>query len=379
MSERNETFEEALHAITEWEGETPELWKRALDADDAPPQRPEIRPWYLRRSFAAAAAGLALFASAIMMNSVGESRHSVAGPRSAAVPERRMVGHVNDLDGMRSPTALGSVPSIENESRGRGVEGLPSPASRASLSPTRSSDRQDDSVRAVVRKATMELTLPDVRAAALKAQQLLSQPQGEYVESADIDDSDPDRPRADLVLRVAAARLEAYLTELRELGEVKTERIDGEDVNDQLIDIGARLESEQRVEHELIELLETRNNDALEDILAVRRELNAVRERIERLAAQHDGLSRLVALARVTLLIRAEPVPPPAEPSKGTWSTFVDDLGTAWDDGLSTMLGTIAVFVRVIVSGAIWLAIAAIAIFWAIRVWRREHPKALAV
>ena len=232
--------------------------------------------------------------------------------------------------------------------------------------------------RAVVRTATMAIRTDDVRAAALQAQQFLSEPKGEYVESADIDDSDKDHHRADLVLRVEATRLEAVLTQLRELGEVTTERIDGEDVTDQMVDLGARLENERRVEAELLELLETRKNDKLDEVLAVRRELNGVREQIERLAAQQDNLSRMVRLARVAVMFRTEVKEPEPQPEQGVWGRFVERMDAAWDDGLDALLGTIAGLVRVLVGGAFWFGLAAVLGAFAWRGYRRHHPRPLA-
>lgn len=368
MSGQPENIERGLRGLTEWEGETPRLWERAIERAERDGDKPvaRIRPWYAQRwVFAAASiAALVVISVGLMMPSLGKAR---ASARVGTSPPSRLEGW--DV----SPSEPEPVPPSEYES-----SGIP-PLSGWGGRDGRGGQPSDDAgaTRAVVRKATMEIKTADVRAAALRAQQLLSEPKGEYVESADIDDSNKNHPRADLVLRVEATRLEEVLTQLRELGEVGTERIDGEDVTDQMVDLGARLENERRVERELIELLEARENDELDDILAVRRELNKVREQIERLAAQQDNLARMVRLARVAVMLRAETVAPEPEPEQGVWDLFVEDLGAAWADGLSALLGTVAGFVRVLVGGAIWFAIAALAAALAWRGWRHNHPRAL--
>jgi hypothetical protein len=222
----------------------------------------------------------------------------------------------------------------------------------------------------------MEITTADVRAAAMRARQLLSEPKGEYLESSDIDDSDERTARADLVLRVETTRVEEVVSQLRELGEVESEQVFGEDVTDQLVDLGARLENERRIEKELAELLEKRPDDQLEDILAVRRELGAVRERIEQLEARQGNLSRMVRLARVALMLRTGGEK--EEPLPGLWQGFVEDLGVSWREGVATLLATVAGIVRVVIAGAVWFAVACAAMVIAWRRWRAERPRALA-
>jgi hypothetical protein len=385
-----EHIERGLRGMSEWAGEAPGLWERAVESLAAEPVLKTGRWWTHRWVHAAAAAAaVVLIAVGAIVPGLGGARSShgvrlgkdFRGGATDTAPEIDLQGVLQSSQGggggespfryepwaeavMRS--LLGGVAHDERASRAS--------ASRATIG---LQSAEPEAQRLVVRKATMEIKTDDVRAAALQAQQLLSEPKGEYVESADIDDSDKDRPRADLVLRVEATRLEEVLTQLRELGEVSTERVDGEDVTDQMVDLGARLENERRVEAELLQLLEARQNDKLEEILAVRRELNGVREQIERLAAQQDNLSRMVRLSRVAVMLRAKATEPETKPDESVWGRFVDRLGEAWTDGLDALLGTIAGLVRVLVGGAIWFGAAAVLGLAAWRGWRRRHPRPL--
>ena len=374
-----EHIERGLRGMSEWVGEAPGLWERAVErAGDV--QVVPGRPWWARQRVraTAAVAAVLLVMVGVLSPGLGKARSSVVGTYStpSLLPESP-----HDIDGYAWTPEI-DLRAILQSSRGGG--GGDERLSRLTAGGRAADERslqaasQPEPERAVVRKATMEIRTDDVRAAALRAQQLLSEPKGEYVESADIDDSDKDHHRADLVLRVEATRLEAVLTQLRELGEVTTERIDGEDVTDQMVDLGARLENERRVEAELLELLETRKNDKLDEVLAVRRELNGVREQIERLAAQQDNLSRMVRLARVAVMFRTEVKEPEPQPEQGVWGRFVERMDAAWDDGLDALLGTIAGLVRVLVGGAFWFGLAAVLGAFAWRGYRRHHPRPLA-
>lgn len=222
--------------------------------------------------------------------------------------------------------------------------------------------------RSVVRSAAIELRADAVDELAERAAGLVSPLSGEHVESMRLGGDGSGR-RADLVLRVAAARLDAVLAELRQLGRVETESVKGEDVTAQVVDVEARLRNERRVETELLELLSSRSDAPLKDILELREALARVREQIEQLQAQSSRLSTLVALSSVNVTIRST--------SAAGQSTFAArlsrDLGSAWSDSLtflSRLAGTIA---RLAIGGLPFIAILALGII----LWRRRASRAI--
>lgn len=385
-----EQLRDELEAMTEWPGDAPRLWEKALKQCDAGPVG-TITPGASHASTrwvfgAVAAAALLVVTAAAVMPNLGKARSS------ARVASRDAVSVPMDIamDAPAEPFEFGAYPELVPQERS--VFGLVPETAADGLARdgadrrTRGAGVPDafgvpqpvDSPRAVVRKATLEIISTDVRADAIRVQQLLSAARGEYVESADINERDAARPRADLILRVEAGRLDALLSDLRELGQVESERVDAEDVTEQLVDLGARLENERRVEAELLGLLESRADDTLEDLLVARRELHAVRERIERLAAQREYLGRLVRLARVAVMLRSEAVEEEPAAPRGVWAGFVEDLGEAWRDGVGGLLGSVTWLVRVVVGGAVWFLVCWVACVFAYRIWRREHPRRLA-
>ncbi|MCA9257474.1 MAG: DUF4349 domain-containing protein, partial [Phycisphaerales bacterium] len=146
----------------------------------------------------------------------------------------------------------------------------------ASQSPARNDAA---TARQVIRRATIELKTSDVRGAFLKVHQLLELGHGEYIENSGIHGAD-DRMTANLTLRVAASRLSDVLNQLRELGEVVNENMSGEDVTMRVVDIEARLRNERQVEAEILQLLETRKDAPLDEILKLRQSLAEIRTRI---------------------------------------------------------------------------------------------------
>ena len=225
----------------------------------------------------------------------------------------------------------------------------------------------------------MQLETDDVRAAFTLAPQLVSPARGEYVQAADIREHG-EGYQADLVLRVDAGRLDAVLIELRELGDVLSDRIDTDDVTDRVVDLEARLRNERSVEAELLRLLAEREDDDLEDVLSVRRELARVRQQIETMVAQRSEIARLVSLSTITVVLREpieEPEPEPEPEEKSGWELFYEDLGDAFGDGVRSLGDTATGLVRIAVGGLVWWAGLGLVAAYAWRKWRASNPAAL--
>ena len=138
------------------------------------------------------------------------------------------------------------------------------------------------------------------------------------------DDGHPSAGSA--VVRVPAANFDAARRQLIDLGELRSERLQGQDVAAQLTDLGARLRN-LRSHEDALRLLMTKAVNVGETI-EVQRQLSTVREQIEQLAAEEARLSDAVALSTITLVL-AEPgaaFGPKDDPSplRAAWSRAVE-------------------------------------------------------
>ena len=389
-------LDDQLAQMTCWEGESTELWRKAIDAHET--QEPASRFWsstLLHRRIPPIAAvitivGGLVIASALILPSLnytavmkrtgqstsdrglGVAEYARAFDDAPGPPDATMIGPALDLE-----------PSLDQGyAGGGGFElgggGLPGRRSRAvedSLDPIAGVGAQVDNLgpldRHVIRKATIELLTADVRATFLKATQLLSEARSEYLEASSLTGTG-DEMQASLTLRVAADRLSEVLNQLRQLGEVRSEDSRGEDVTSQVVDLDARLRNERRIETELLELLDKRDDAPLREILELRNHINRVRQSIERLTAQQQRLSRLVSLATILVIIRAEDAPQP-KPVSDLGKYFSENVGASWTSGLRFLSDTIAGLLRVLVGGVIWWVLLTIAILAITRHHRQAH------
>lgn len=356
-----------------WRGGPTELWREALDHtanDPVPVRKPGIMPQIRRVAPLAVAACIVLVAgTAIMMPSLGKARQSARQLRDQRIDSKWVPEDAPAADAITYQSASSSRlagESADSESR----------VGFASGDAQSSKVDQAAAVRMVIRKATIELTTVDVRTAFSKAQLLLRPEVGEFAEGSTLTGEGP-TARAQLTLRVAADRLSAVLTQLRDLGKVTQENSTGDDVTTQAVDLDARLRNERRVETELLQLLESRKDAPLKEILDLRENLSRIRGEIEQLQGRRDTLGRQVSLATILVIIQAEAKPPEPEKPAGA-SAFLTDAGksftSAFTNGAKTLVASLAFLAELAIAGAFWWTLLAIA---AVMIRRRliNQPK----
>jgi hypothetical protein len=167
----------------------------------------------------------------------------------------------------------------------------------------------------IIRTVRIRITVKDFDAVRPAVDRILRDVSGFVGEVQTLDAQDAARS-LHATLRVPAARLEEVVRGLRALGRVTDETQSGDDVTERVVDIEARLANARNTEKRLGEVLRNRTGK-VSDVLEVEREINRVREEIERLDAERTNLERRVTYATVTLDVTAarqatldiEPVP----------------------------------------------------------------------
>ena len=158
--------------------------------------------------------------------------------------------------------------------------------------------------RFITYQVTMTVEVKEFDSAKDRLRQIMDA-EGGYTAQANFVET-PDQPRrANLVLRVPAARLATILNQIRALGRVREEHLNSEEVTEQVVDLEARLHNARATEQRLIDVLNNRTGKVL-DILQVEREIARTRENIERMEAQRQNLLRRVELATVNVTLTEE-------------------------------------------------------------------------
>jgi Domain of unknown function (DUF4349) len=214
--------------------------------------------------------------------------------------------------------------------------------------------------RKIVKTAELGVRAEEVRDAAASAQRIAADFGGSVLNSR-LEGEGP--VSADLVLVVPSPEFEAALDELRGLGkEVTTDRVRGEDVTEEFVDLESRERNLLAAEASLLELYD--RAQSVNAALAIERELANIRGQIEQVQGRIQYLEDRTASSRISLSI--QPVARPA-PQPPAWSP-ARVVAQSWDASLAVLQALATVLISAVVFGW-WLAPLLIAGFvW----WRRR-------
>jgi hypothetical protein len=201
--------------------------------------------------------------------------------------------------------------------------------------------------------------------AAVAAVQRMAQQLGGYVTNVTTQTGKERLREATLTLRIPASRFDEALTGLDPLGDVEGVTVTTEDVGEEYVDIGVRVENSRRLERRLLELLQTRTGK-LEEVLAVERELARVREEIERYEGRMRYLRSRADVSTLTINVH-EPVPLLSN-YQGE-NVLLRSFGQAWRNFVGLIAGLIASLGFVIPVMVVFTSI------WIIRRRRREKAR----
>lgn len=160
---------------------------------------------------------------------------------------------------------------------------------------------------------------------------------------------------ADITIRVPAERYQDVLSQLRGMGEVRTENSTASDVTEEFTDLESRMRQLRAEERQYLDLLGEAQN--IEQILLVQDRLNDVIAQIEQIQGRINLLNNLSDLATITAHLR------PIAAGTGSGGGALDPLEAAenaWDASLDT-LRALAVVVVAIAAYSWWLVPLAVA------------------
>ena len=139
-----------------------------------------------------------------------------------------------------------------------------------------------------------------------------------------------------VVARVPASQFAAALEQIRSAGErVVQEKVSGQDVSEEYLDVEARLRNKKALEGQFLEIMKQARK--VEDALDVQSQLADVRTEIERLEGRRRFLENQAALSTITTTLQM-PQPIIAATTTGFGTTIKQAFGDAVDTSVSIVL-----------------------------------------
>ena len=186
-------------------------------------------------------------------------------------------------------------------------------------------------MRKLIRDANLDLEVADFDKVVETIATLAVGEQG-YVETQNSQRGENGKLQGQIVVKVPPEKLDALLTEVRGLGDVKNQAISTQDVTKDYYDTAARLHNAQIMEDRLNDLLKTQTGRVAE-LLQVERELERVRGEIEQMQGQLKLYDALVQFATVTVNLREKDLNQPAayvQREHATLAFFAPDVEAAF-------------------------------------------------
>ncbi|MFC1787266.1 DUF4349 domain-containing protein [Halobacteriota archaeon] len=113
--------------------------------------------------------------------------------------------------------------------------------------------------------------------------------------------------RGDFTIRVPTDEFLSVISEIEQIGTVKSKHTSGQDVTEEYIDLKARIDNSERQEQRLLEILDMANNT--QEVLEVEREIWRVRSEIEQLTGRINYLENRIELSTISVsLYEQEPI-----------------------------------------------------------------------
>ncbi|HEV3468315.1 MAG TPA: DUF4349 domain-containing protein [Pyrinomonadaceae bacterium] len=173
-------------------------------------------------------------------------------------------------------------------------------------------------------------------------------------------------------VRVPAAQFDAVVGEIRGVGgRVVGEKLTGQDVTEEYIDLEARIRTQRALEAQFLEIM--KGARVVSDALQVQRELANVRTEIERIEGRRRFLENQTSLS--TIKVTLQP-PAPLVNATGFGYGLRDALGDGIEAAATILLGLIRVFIALIPVALFVLLPLFLLVRYVVRRARRRTPPA---
>lgn len=202
----------------------------------------------------------------------------------------------------------------------------------------------EDAARKIIYTGTIHLTVGDFAASEKALVELVAVHKG-YLAGSEVR-GNPGSPRhGSWTIRVPVERFDAFHKAVLPLGELERAYVDSRDVTEEYHDVEARIKNKKTEEARLLHHLE-KTAGKLDEILALEKEISRVRGEIERDQGKQLLLSKLAALATLTVHLQERSRFAPAE-NAGFGTSIGRTFGGSWSSlvalGESLVLAVVAV------------------------------------
>lgn len=222
--------------------------------------------------------------------------------------------------------------------------------------------------RKIIRNANLSLETDTPEEAGRKVA-AIAESKGGFVVSSDTQaravTGGAERSTVSMVVRVPAAQFDAAVGEIRQTASrVVQEKVAGQDVTEEFIDLEARINAKKALETQFLEIM--KQSRTVADALQVQRELAEVRGEIEKLEGRRKFLESQTSLSTINVTLN-----PPAVFAASS-NGFFYQLGRAFSNGIDAALQIVLFLITAFLALLPIIILLGVPIWLLIRYFRRR-------
>ncbi len=273
------------------------------------------------------------------------------------------------------PPASAPVAARQNESTGTGAAAKPSTVQDGDMKQASLQNAQNAQTsvteRKIIRNADLTLETNDPSQGQRKIASI-AEAHGGFVITSEAKQTNAEgqlKPEmvVTITVRVPSAQFDAAVNEIRGAGNrIAIEKITGQDVTEEYIDLEARIRAKQALETQFMEIMKQART--VEDALEVQRQLSDVRSEIERLEGRRRFLENQSSLSTINVTLQ-----PPSQIVSSTG--FFYSVKRAFSDGLDVAANITLAFISVFIAFLPILIFIVLPIYFIVRYLLRRSQR----
>ena len=221
------------------------------------------------------------------------------------------------------------------------------PQENVSLNQADAANRASQAMeRKIIRNANLTVEVTSPTESQRKIASIAESHQGFVVTSESTQRTTEDKTRPEitvnLVVRVPAAQFNQTMEEIRAIGaRVIQEKITGQDVTEEFMDLEARIKNQKALEAQFLEIM--KRAAKVDDALSVQRELADVRTEIEKLEGRRRFLDNQASLSTINVTLQS---PTQIVNAAGFWYS----IRSAFSDGVDVAAAIVLFLIRAVIA-----------------------------
>lgn len=129
-------------------------------------------------------------------------------------------------------------------------------------------------------------------------------------------------PYGEITVRIPVDVFDSGVTDVKAMGEVESETVNGQDVTEEFVDLDSQLKNLRASETQFLQIMQRAVK--IEDVLAVQYELTWVRRDIERIEGRMKYLTESASLSTLTVYLSTDPDVLPALDDTDKWKPWAE-------------------------------------------------------